>query len=144
MVVRYFSFKNTNSSNSYNCSLTCWLLKFKRGTLKTEEHALAQKCFLVSERLKIKVLPTIALVKDAKTKDYIVGFGDLGNNDEFPTDLLEWRIAQVGGGSRDTASRITEVAELSQATRPIVQRPLIVILCPLVPSRRLVLSFIDI
>jgi len=56
----------------------------------------AEKCPFLTQRLKIKTLPTIALVKDAKTKDYVVGFSDLGNNDEFPTELLEWRIAQAG------------------------------------------------
>jgi hypothetical protein len=50
--------------------------------------------FLV-ERLKIKVLPTIALVKDSKTKDYIIGFDDLGGIDEFTTEMLEWRIARA-------------------------------------------------
>lgn len=49
--------------------------------------------FLCSERLRIKTLPSIALVKDSKTKDYIVGFADLGNTDEFSTEMLEWRIA---------------------------------------------------
>ncbi len=49
-----------------------------------------------SERLRIKTLPTLALVKDAKTKDYVVGFTDLGNTDEFTTEVLEWRIAQAG------------------------------------------------
>lgn len=51
--------------------------------------------FLV-ERLKIRVLPTIVLVKDAKTKDYIVGFDDLGGHDEFSTEMMEWRIARAG------------------------------------------------
>ena len=50
---------------------------------------------LLSVRLKIKVIPTIALVVDSKTKDYIVGFTDLGNCDDFSTEVLEWRIAQV-------------------------------------------------
>jgi len=50
--------------------------------------------FLV-ERLKVKVLPTIALVKDAKTKDFILGFDDLGGHDEFSTEMLEWRIARA-------------------------------------------------
>lgn len=48
------------------------------------------------QRLRIKVIPTMALIKDSKTKDYIVGFTDLGNHDEFSTDMLEWRIAQSG------------------------------------------------
>ena len=49
-----------------------------------------------TERLIIKTLPTLALVKDAKIKDYVVGFTDLGNTDEFSTDVLEWRIAHAG------------------------------------------------
>ena len=36
------------------------------------------------------------LVKDGKTRDYIVGFTDLGNHDEFSTEMMEWRIATVG------------------------------------------------
>lgn len=45
-------------------------------------------------RLKIRVIPTLGLVKDNKTKDFIVGFTDLGNRDDFSTDILEWRIAR--------------------------------------------------
>lgn len=54
----------------------------------------AEKCPFLTQRLRIKVIPSIALVKDSKTKDYIVGFTDLGNCDDFSTELLEWRIAQ--------------------------------------------------
>jgi len=53
----------------------------------------AEKSPFLTERLKIKVMPTICLVKDSKTVDYIVGFTDLGNKDDFSTDILEWRIA---------------------------------------------------
>jgi len=56
----------------------------------------AERCQWLCERLRIKVIPTIALLKDSKTKDYIVGFADLGNQDEFSTEMLEWRIAQAG------------------------------------------------
>ncbi|KAL4702292.1 hypothetical protein ACJJTC_019706 [Scirpophaga incertulas] len=45
-------------------------------------------------RLKIRVIPTIAIVKDNKTKDFIVGFTELGNRDDFATDMLEWRLAR--------------------------------------------------
>ncbi|KAI7808933.1 thioredoxin domain-containing protein 9 [Triplophysa rosa] len=51
-----------------------------------------EKAPFLTERLRIKVLPTLALVKDGKTKDYVVGFTDLGNTDEFPTEMLEWRL----------------------------------------------------
>ncbi|KAG8227984.1 hypothetical protein J437_LFUL007535 [Ladona fulva] len=50
----------------------------------------------LTERLRIRVIPTIALVAGGKTKDYIVGFTDLGNRDDFTTGILEWRIAQSG------------------------------------------------
>lgn len=50
------------------------------------------KAPFLTDRLRIKVIPTLALVKDGKTKDYIVGFTDLGNTDEFPTEVLEWRL----------------------------------------------------
>lgn len=51
-----------------------------------------EKAPFLTERLKIKVIPTLALVKDGKTKDYVVGFTDLGNTDEFSTEMLEWRL----------------------------------------------------
>ncbi|MGH0180647.1 UNVERIFIED_CONTAM: hypothetical protein FKN15_004695 [Acipenser sinensis] len=51
-----------------------------------------EKAPFLTERLHIKVIPTLALVKDGKTKDYVVGFNDLGNTDEFTTEVLEWRL----------------------------------------------------
>ncbi|XP_070491414.1 thioredoxin domain-containing protein 9 [Chironomus tepperi] len=56
----------------------------------------AEKCPFLTQRLRIKVIPSIALIKDSKTKDYIIGFTDLGNCDDFSTDMMEWRIAQSG------------------------------------------------
>jgi len=53
----------------------------------------AVKCPFLTERLKIRVIPTMAVIKDSKTRDYIVGFTDLGNTDEFSTEMLEWRLA---------------------------------------------------
>ncbi|KAM6934933.1 thioredoxin domain-containing protein 9 [Xenentodon cancila] len=51
-----------------------------------------EKAPFLTERLHIKVIPTLALLKDGKTKDYVVGFSDLGNTDEFSTEILEWRL----------------------------------------------------
>ncbi|KAM4700486.1 thioredoxin domain-containing protein 9 isoform 1-T2 [Discoglossus pictus] len=51
-----------------------------------------EKAPFLCERLRIKVIPTLALVKDGKTKDYVVGFTDLGNTDDFATETLEWRL----------------------------------------------------
>lgn len=54
----------------------------------------AENSPFLTQRLRIKVIPTIAIFKDNKTKDYIVGFTDLGNRDDFTTEMMEWRIAQ--------------------------------------------------
>lgn len=56
----------------------------------------AERSQFLVERLKIKVIPTIALIKNHQTCDYIVGFSDLGNSDDFNTEMLEWRIAKAG------------------------------------------------
>ncbi|XP_064637160.1 thioredoxin domain-containing protein 9-like [Lineus longissimus] len=56
----------------------------------------AEKAVFLSKRLKIVVLPTICIAKDGKTVDYIVGFDDMGGRDDFPTEMLEWRIARTG------------------------------------------------
>lgn len=54
------------------------------------------KAPFLCERMKIRVLPTIVLFKDFKSKDFIIGFDDLGGVDDFTTDMLEWRIARSG------------------------------------------------
>lgn len=46
--------------------------------------------------MAIRVIPTIILIKDEIVKDRIVGFTELGNCDDFTTDVLEWRIALSG------------------------------------------------
>ena len=54
------------------------------------------RCPFLTERLRIKIIPTIAIIVNGKTKDYIVGFTDLGNRDDFSTETLELRISLVG------------------------------------------------
>lgn len=56
----------------------------------------AEKSQFLAKRLRIVVLPTIALIKDGKTVDFVVGFDDLGGTDDFPCEMLEWRIARSG------------------------------------------------
>ncbi|ESO09210.1 hypothetical protein HELRODRAFT_73535 [Helobdella robusta] len=56
----------------------------------------AERCHFLVERLRIKVIPTICLIKETKSVDYIVGFDDLGGRTDFATSRLEWRIAQAG------------------------------------------------
>ncbi|XP_051131440.1 thioredoxin domain-containing protein 9 homolog [Andrographis paniculata] len=55
----------------------------------------AEKSLYLSEKLKIVVLPTLALVKNAKVEDYVVGFDELGGTDDFSTEELEERLAKA-------------------------------------------------
>ena len=43
----------------------------------------AETCPFLTERLLIKVIATIPCIKGAKTRDYIVGFTDLGKEREL-------------------------------------------------------------
>jgi len=52
----------------------------------------AEKCKFLVDRLRIVVLPTICIAKEGKTQDYIVGFDELGGVDDFPTEMMEWRL----------------------------------------------------
>ncbi|XP_076886619.1 thioredoxin domain-containing protein 9 homolog [Bidens hawaiensis] len=55
----------------------------------------AEKSPFLAEKLKIVVLPTIALIKNAKVDDYVVGFNELGGTDDFTTEELEERLAKA-------------------------------------------------
>lgn len=56
----------------------------------------AEKAPFLAERLKIWMLPTIALVKNEKTTDYIVGLDEMGGIEDFDTSLLESRLIEAG------------------------------------------------
>ncbi|KAL6546138.1 hypothetical protein OROGR_010012 [Orobanche gracilis] len=55
----------------------------------------AEKSQYLSEKLRIVVLPTLALVKNAKVEDYVVGFDELGGTDNFSTEELEERLVKA-------------------------------------------------
>ena len=55
-----------------------------------------EKCKFLVDRLNVKMLPAVHLIKDGKFVDKIVGFDDLGGHDEFSTEMMEWRIACAG------------------------------------------------
>ncbi|XP_021753440.1 thioredoxin domain-containing protein 9 homolog [Chenopodium quinoa] len=54
----------------------------------------AEKSPFLAEKLKIVVLPTLAIIKNAKVENYMVGFDELGGKDDFSTDELEERLAK--------------------------------------------------
>ncbi|GJN36775.1 hypothetical protein PR202_gb25671 [Eleusine coracana subsp. coracana] len=54
----------------------------------------AEKAPFLTEKLRIVVLPTLAIVKNTKVEDYVVGFDELGSKDDFSTEDLEERLAK--------------------------------------------------
>ena len=56
----------------------------------------AEKSPFITERLKVWMLPTLALVKHEKVTDYVVGLDELGGRDDFSTDQLRARLGAAG------------------------------------------------
>lgn len=56
----------------------------------------AEKSPFLTDRLKIWMLPTLALIRKEKTEDYIVGFNEFGGKDDFETSALEVRLQAAG------------------------------------------------
>jgi hypothetical protein len=52
----------------------------------------AEKAKFLCERIKITVIPSIAVFVNKKHKDTIEGFDDLGGRDDFDTEVLAWRL----------------------------------------------------
>eukprot|EP01018_Ginkgo_biloba_P018702 Gb_33552 [translate_table: standard] len=81
----------------------------------------AEKSPFLAERLKIVVLPTLALIKNAKAEDYVVGFNELGGTDEFTTEELEERLAKANVilyEGESSASRVkSKVASTTRSVR---------------------------
>jgi len=65
---------------------------FKTKFLKLE----AEKAPFFVEKLAVKMLPCIICFVDGIAVDRIVGFEELGERDDFPTGLLEKRLAHSG------------------------------------------------
>ncbi|KAL0949424.1 hypothetical protein HGRIS_009485 [Hohenbuehelia grisea] len=58
------------------------------------------------EKLAIKVLPCVVCFVDGVSKDRLIGFEELGNNDAFDTAALEFRLANSGVIKKPTGSRL--------------------------------------
>mmetsp|Transcript_12032 Transcript_12032/g.33838 ORF Transcript_12032/g.33838 Transcript_12032/m.33838 type:complete len:219 (+) Transcript_12032:234-890(+) len=56
----------------------------------------AEKSPFLVEKLKIFMLPTLALVKKEKVEEYIVGFDPFGGTDDFPTSLVAQHLEAYG------------------------------------------------
>lgn len=53
-----------------------------------------EKAPFLKGRLGIDTVPTVVLVKNNKTVGKLIGLTKFGNVLDFPTELMEWRIAQ--------------------------------------------------
>lgn len=56
----------------------------------------AEKCPFFVHRLQIRTLPTVLVFHDGVNKDRLVGFDELGGEDDFATRTLELRLHQAG------------------------------------------------
>ncbi|KAG6593453.1 Thioredoxin domain-containing protein 9-like protein, partial [Cucurbita argyrosperma subsp. sororia] len=81
----------------------------------------AEKSPFLTEKLKIIVLPTLALVKNAKVEDYVVGFDELGGTDEFSTEELEERLAKCQVIFYEGESSINASKSSAQTRRSVRQ-----------------------
>ncbi|KAK2974510.1 hypothetical protein RJ640_018675 [Escallonia rubra] len=84
----------------------------------------AEKSPFLAEKLKIVVLPTLALIKKAKVDDYVVGFDELGGTDEFSTEELAERLAKAqviffeGESSLKPLKSVAQTRSVRQSTNP--------------------------
>ncbi|KAJ6485177.1 thioredoxin-like protein [Mycena vitilis] len=67
------------------------------------------------ERLGIKVLPCVICFVDGVSKDRLVGFEELGNNDAFDTAVLELRLAVSGVIEKSSGSALESYANSSSS-----------------------------
>ena len=81
-----------------------------------------EKCHFLVQRLNIRVLPTILFIKDSKFVDRIVGFDELGGQDDFSTEMLEWRIAKSGAINYSGDLSIRPDAGQKAKSNPLVSR----------------------
>ncbi|KAL0536625.1 hypothetical protein IC582_025583 [Cucumis melo] len=81
----------------------------------------AEKSPFLAEKLKIVVLPTLALIKNAKVDDYVVGFDELGGTDEFSTEELEDRLAKCQVIFHEGESSINTSKSSAQTRRSVRQ-----------------------
>jgi hypothetical protein len=70
----------------------------------------AEKSPYLTEKLKIWMLPTLALIRNEKTVDYVVGLDDMGGKDDFSTDVLAGRLAAVGVITQQDAAKPSQGA----------------------------------
>ncbi|GAB4816630.1 hypothetical protein N2152v2_003676 [Parachlorella kessleri] len=66
----------------------------------------AEKAPFLTDRLKVWMLPTLAVIRNEKTTDYIVGLDELGGSENFSTEALESRLVLAGVLFEDSQPRL--------------------------------------
>jgi len=87
------------SSTTFRCEIVDSHLK-KLAPLHLETKFIklkVDKAPFLTEKLNIKVIPSILICVDGTIVDRIVGFTTLGNTDSFSTEMLEWRLGIADG-----------------------------------------------
>lgn len=71
------------------------------------------------------MLPTLALIRNEKVVDYVVGFDELGGKDDFKTEALEERLAaadalKLSDGAAAAAAARQRAAVAAAVARQVV------------------------
>jgi hypothetical protein len=78
----------------------------------------AERTPYLADKLKVHVLPSIVLIKNNKTEHTLVGFEELGGDDDFATGMLEKVLHQYG-----VVNSVSEGADTTRfgktSTRPV-------------------------
>jgi hypothetical protein len=77
----------------------------------------AEKSPYLTEKLKIWMLPTLALIKNEKVVDYVVGLDDMGGRDDFKTEVLAGRLAAAGVISLQQQDKVAMSAGAQRSVR---------------------------
>ena len=88
----------------------------------------AEKSPYLVEKLKIWMLPTLALIRQEKTVDYVVGFDDMGGKDDFSTEVTtQISMSQTISPSREgsTASCVSDDKACSHSGHRAVKSALL-------------------
>ncbi|XP_011168600.2 thioredoxin domain-containing protein 9 [Solenopsis invicta] len=77
-----------------------------------------ERCPFLTERLRIKIIPTITLIVNGKTVGKLIGFTELGNCDDFSTETLQCRLAQSGVINYDDDLQSSETSKKLSILKP--------------------------
>ncbi len=82
----------------------------------------AEKSPYLTDKLKIWMLPTLALIRNEKVVDYVVGFDDFGGTDDFDTGALAERLEAAeairsSDGARYKAAQAAKAAADAKTIR---------------------------